>query len=64
MVTLVLCLFALLADGRNPGFKARLTSRGLNYGKLVWQTGTDPEGETEGPDPLPTLPPMENHKWL
>lgn len=35
VTALILCCLGLLADGRNPGFKARITSRGLKYANMV-----------------------------
>lgn len=35
VIAVLLCCLGLLADGRNPGFKARLTKRGLDYANKV-----------------------------
>lgn len=35
VTVVILCWCGGLADGRNPGFKARITSRGLNYANKV-----------------------------
>ena len=35
LTVVILCWVGGLTEGRNPGFKARITSRGLNYGGYI-----------------------------
>ena len=36
LTVVILCCCGGLVSGRNPGFKARITARGLNYGKFIY----------------------------